>query len=90
MYGSNPNAVDERGVVPDRSNLPVLFMPDYDYMLAVDATRSAGRPTSCLALTAATQYYPQYWYVKQVGGTATPWRALRASEVELQSAEQRG
>jgi peptide/nickel transport system substrate-binding protein len=42
---------------------PVFFMPDYDYLLAVNTTKVAGPAAGWTALT-QQQWYPQYWYKK--------------------------
>jgi len=42
---------------------PVLFMPDQDYLIAVNTKKVAGPADGWLAMT-QQQWFPQYWYVK--------------------------
>ena len=46
-----------------QTHLPVWFMPDGDYLLAVNSTKVAGPPDGWTAMT-QQQWFPQYWYVK--------------------------
>ncbi len=41
--------------------VPVLFMPDRDYLLAVNAKKVGGQPDGWTAMT-QEQWFPQYWY----------------------------
>jgi peptide/nickel transport system substrate-binding protein len=45
------------------SHPPVFFMPDHDYLLAVNATKVAG-PAEGWTVMTQQQYYPQFWYAK--------------------------
>ena len=42
---------------------PVFFMPDQDYLIAVNTNKVAGPADGWLAMT-QQQWFPQYWYVK--------------------------
>ena len=63
VHSGKPNAVKNEAAYFAKS-LPVLFMPDQDYLLAVNRRRSAGPPDGFLAMT-QQQWFPQYWYVKK-------------------------
>jgi peptide/nickel transport system substrate-binding protein len=43
------------------AHLPVLFMPDPDYLLGVNAKKVGGPPDGWTVLT-QQQWFPQYWY----------------------------
>lgn len=43
-------------------NPPVFFMPDYDYLLAVNSKKVGGPPEGWTVMT-QQQWYPQYWYL---------------------------
>ena len=43
-------------------NPPVFFMPDYDYLLAVNIKKVAGPSKGWTSMT-QQQWFPQYWYV---------------------------
>ncbi len=43
-------------------NPPVFFMPDRDYLLAVNTKKVAGPPDGWTSMT-QQQWYPQYWYI---------------------------
>jgi peptide/nickel transport system substrate-binding protein len=44
-----------------RSNPPVFFMPDGDYLLAVNSKKVGGQPDGWTSMT-QQQWFPQYWY----------------------------
>jgi len=46
-----------------QTHLPVWFMPDGDYLLAVNTNKVAGPPDGWTAMT-LQQWFPQYWYTK--------------------------
>jgi peptide/nickel transport system substrate-binding protein len=62
VHSGNPNAikVEARYI---QTHLPVWFMPDGDYLLAVNSTKVAGPPDGWTVMT-QQQWYPQYWYTK--------------------------
>jgi peptide/nickel transport system substrate-binding protein len=62
VHSGNPNAikVEARYI---QTHLPVFFMPDGDYLLAVNSTKVAGPPDGWTVMT-QQQWYPQYWYTK--------------------------
>ena len=62
VHSGSPNAikVEARYI---QTHLPVWFMPDGDYLLAVNTTKVAGPPDGWTAMT-QQQWFPQYWYVK--------------------------
>jgi len=60
VYGSNPNAVTAEASFLAQ-NLPVLFFPSGDDIIAV-SHRVSGPASSWLALAQAAQH-PQYWYL---------------------------
>ncbi len=43
-------------------NPPVFFMPDNDYLVAVNTKKVAGPPKGWTSMT-QQQWFPQYWYV---------------------------
>ncbi len=42
-------------------NLPVLFMPDMDYLIGVNSKKVGSQPDGFTVLT-QQQWFPQYWY----------------------------
>jgi peptide/nickel transport system substrate-binding protein len=62
VHSGSQNAVKVETTYIEK-NPPVFFMPDRDYLLAVNTTKVAGPPDGWTALT-QQQWYPQYWYVK--------------------------
>jgi peptide/nickel transport system substrate-binding protein len=44
-----------------RKNPPVFFMPDMDYLLAVNS-KNVGGPSDGWTVLTQQQWYPQYWY----------------------------
>ena len=60
MYGSNPKAVTSEAAYFAQAP-PVLFMPDQDYLMAVNQQGRFG-PDGWTAMT-QQQWYPQYWYL---------------------------
>jgi peptide/nickel transport system substrate-binding protein len=62
VYSPSANAIKiEASYI--QTHLPVWFMPDGDYLLAVNTTKVAGPPDGWTAMT-QQQWYPQYWYTK--------------------------
>jgi peptide/nickel transport system substrate-binding protein len=59
-FGSNPDAVKTEASYTAKA-VPVFFMPDYDYLLAVNTKKVAGPADGWTVLT-QQQWYPQYWY----------------------------
>jgi len=66
MYASahsgNPNAIKTEAAYLE-THPPVFFMPDQDYLIAVNTNKVAGPADGWLAMT-QQQWFPQYWYVK--------------------------
>src|SRR5579863_688139 len=62
VHSGSPNAikVEARYI---QTHPPVFFMPDYDYLLAVNVNKVAGPPDGWTSLT-QQQWFPQYWYTK--------------------------
>jgi len=62
VHSGNPEAIKVEAAYM-QTHLPVWFMPDGDYLLAVNTTKVAGPPDGWTAMT-QQQWFPQYWYVK--------------------------
>ncbi len=62
VHSGNPNAIKVEAPYV-QTHPPVLFMPDCDYLLAVNVNKVAGPPDGWTAMT-QQQWFPQYWYVK--------------------------
>jgi peptide/nickel transport system substrate-binding protein len=62
-YSANPDAVKKEATYI-AAHPPVLWFPDYDYLLAVNSKKVAGPPDGWTVLT-QQQWMPQYWYVKK-------------------------
>jgi peptide/nickel transport system substrate-binding protein len=61
VHSGNANAVKvEANYISE--NPPVLFMPDQDYLLAVNAKKVGSPPDGWTAMT-QQQWFPQYWYL---------------------------
>jgi peptide/nickel transport system substrate-binding protein len=60
VHSGNINAVKTEATYIAQ-HLPVFFMPDYDYLVAVNAKHVGGPPAGWTAMT-QQQWYPQYWY----------------------------
>jgi peptide/nickel transport system substrate-binding protein len=65
VFGTNPNVVKNEAQYFAKT-LPVLFFPDQDYLLAVDATKVGGTSDGWTAMT-QQQFFPQYWYPVKKG-----------------------
>ena len=61
VHSGDPNAVKTEADYFSK-NPPVFFMPDNDYLLAVNIKKVAGPSDGWTAMT-QQQWYPQYWYV---------------------------
>ena len=61
VFGTNPNAVKNEASYLTKS-MPVFFMPDEDYLLAVN-TKVVGGPADGWTALTQQQWYPQYWYL---------------------------
>jgi len=61
VFGTNPDAVKTEAQFFAKS-LPVLFMPDQDYLVAVNSTKVGGPPDGWTSMT-QQQFFPQYWYL---------------------------
>jgi peptide/nickel transport system substrate-binding protein len=62
VHSGNPNAIKVEAAYV-QTHPPVWFMPDYDYLLAVNVNKVAGPPDGWTAMT-QQQWFPQYWYTK--------------------------
>ena len=62
VHSGSPNAIKVEASYL-QTHLPVWFMPDEDYLLAVNTTKVASPPDGWTAMT-QQQWFPQYWYVK--------------------------
>ena len=62
VHSGSPNAIKAEAIYM-QTHLPVWFMPDGDYLLAVNTNKVAGPADGWTAMT-QQQWYPQYWYVK--------------------------
>ena len=60
VHSGNSNAVKTEATYIAQQ-LPVFFMPDYDYLLAVNTKHVGSQPDGWTAMT-QQQWYPQYWY----------------------------
>jgi peptide/nickel transport system substrate-binding protein len=61
VHSGNPDAVKTEADFFAK-NPPVFFLPDYDYLIAVNTKKVAGPPNGWLSMT-QQQWYPQYWYI---------------------------
>ena len=59
-HGGDINAVKSEATYIS-ANPPVFFMPDYDYLLAVNSKNVGSQPDGWTSMT-QQQWYPQYWY----------------------------
>ncbi len=62
VFGGDPNAVKNEASYLTKS-LPVFFMPDADYLLAV--SNKVGGPADGWTSMTQQQWFPQYWYVNK-------------------------
>jgi peptide/nickel transport system substrate-binding protein len=62
VHSGSSNAVKTEATYLE-THSPVFFMPDLDYLVAVNTTKVAGPPDGWAAMT-EQQWYPQYWYRK--------------------------
>jgi hypothetical protein len=62
VHSGNPNAIKIEASYL-QTHPPVLFMPDQDYLLAVNTNKVAG-PAQGWTVMTQQQWYPQFWYVK--------------------------
>jgi hypothetical protein len=62
VHSGSPNAVKVEAAYIQK-NPPVWFMPDGDYLLAVNSDKVGGATDGWTAMT-QQQWFPQYWYVK--------------------------
>jgi peptide/nickel transport system substrate-binding protein len=61
VFGTNPDAVKTEAQYFS-SNLPVWFMPDQDYLVAVNSKAVGGESDGWTMMT-QQQFFPQYWYL---------------------------
>ena len=61
MHSGDPYAVKTEASY-FAHNPPVFFMPDHDYLVAVNTKKVAGPAKGWTSIT-QQQYFPQYWYV---------------------------
>jgi peptide/nickel transport system substrate-binding protein len=62
VHSANPEAIKVEAAYME-THLPVFFMPDQDYLIAVNTTKVAGPPDGWTVMT-QQQFFPQYWYQK--------------------------
>ncbi len=62
VHSGNPEAIKVEAAYLE-THPPVFFMPDGDYLLAVNTDKVAGPPEGWTVMT-QQQFFPQYWYVK--------------------------
>jgi peptide/nickel transport system substrate-binding protein len=62
VHSGSPEAIKVEAAYI-QTHPPVWFMPDQDYLLAVNSGKVAGPSDGWLAMT-QQQWFPQYWYVK--------------------------
>jgi hypothetical protein len=60
VHSADPAAVKSEATY-FAQHLPVWFMPDGDYLVAVNAKKVGGQPDGWTVLT-QQQQFPQYWY----------------------------
>ena len=60
VHSGDPNAVKTEAQY-FATHLPVWFMPDGDYLLAVNSKKVGGQPDGWTSMT-QQQWFPQYWY----------------------------
>jgi peptide/nickel transport system substrate-binding protein len=60
VHSGNVNAVKSEATYIS-AHLPVFWMPDGDYLLAVNSKRVGSQPDGWTSMT-QQQWYPQYWY----------------------------
>jgi peptide/nickel transport system substrate-binding protein len=60
VFGTNEDAVKTEAQFLTQ-NLPVFYLPDQDYLLAVNEKKVGGTADGWTAMT-QQQWYPQYWY----------------------------
>jgi hypothetical protein len=63
VFGTNADAVTKEADFFSR-NLPVLFFPDQDYMVAVNAKKMGSVAEDGWTTTTQTAFFPQYWFAK--------------------------
>ncbi|MGA2469075.1 MAG: ABC transporter substrate-binding protein [Solirubrobacteraceae bacterium] len=62
VHSGSPSAVKAEAAYLE-THPPVFFMPDGDYLLAVNTNKVAGPADGWTSMT-QQQWFPQYWYVK--------------------------
>jgi peptide/nickel transport system substrate-binding protein len=60
VHGGNINAVKTEAAFFEK-NLPLLYFPDQDYLLAVNTKKVGSQPDGWLSMT-QEQWEPNYWY----------------------------
>jgi peptide/nickel transport system substrate-binding protein len=65
VYGTNPKAVTNEASYWAKFP-PVAFMPDQDYLLAVNSKKVGSAPDGWMAMT-QQQWFPQYWHLLKSG-----------------------
>jgi peptide/nickel transport system substrate-binding protein len=61
VFGGDPNAVKTEATYLT-AQMPVFYLPDLDYLVAVNQKRVGGPAPGWTAMT-QQQWFPQYWYV---------------------------
>jgi peptide/nickel transport system substrate-binding protein len=62
VHSGNSNAIKVEAAYI-QTHPPVFFMPDYDYLVAVNTAKIASPPDGWTSMT-QQQWFPQYWYTK--------------------------
>jgi peptide/nickel transport system substrate-binding protein len=60
VFSTNPDAVKTEASYFE-NNPPVIYLPDEDYLLAVNTKAVGGQPDGWTSMT-QQQWFPQYWY----------------------------
>jgi peptide/nickel transport system substrate-binding protein len=63
VFGANPDAVTKEADYFSK-HLPVLFFPDQDYMVAVNAKKVGSVDEDGWTTTTQQAFFPQYWFAK--------------------------
>ncbi len=60
VFGGNPDAVKNEAAFLEK-DLPVFYLPDQDYLMAVNTKKVGSTPDGWLTMTQQS-VFPQYWY----------------------------
>lgn len=64
VFGTNPNSVKTEAQYL-AANLPVLFFPDQDYLVAANSHKVAAVSDDGWTDTTQQQFWPQFWFAKK-------------------------